>query len=439
MLAAKEKAAKAEAEAEAEEAKRKAAASDAAAAAATAATDATAAAAAGGTGGEGGDGAGAAGAAAEQAAAAGDKADKNDGKKGEEEQKEEDDNELVFALPSLEMPKEYYARPATATAVGGGDSDNNDGEEEEGGEGKKNEEGGEKRPSSAGGAAAPPAIDPLRWGVPNAGFIPRSARFHPQPAPSGGGLTSAEIAVVRAAREARKSWADAAALVPGRSAPAVRKLYALATGESVAGGGGGGGSQYPRAGSRPHPSPFMLKGGGGAFVPGGQQKKKKQQQEQQQQQQLQRRQRGTSMSPLFRPGSALPALVAVEPSLFDAEREKAVLLSKRIEENASQPKNTVAEAHGAEAAAGGSSAQAPMSFRPPLSVRPCGTAASIAERTANRLSGRCSARRFSRTAAIPQPISTPTAAGMIAPRVGITDPTVAPIPQCTSGITATCR
>ena len=58
------------------------------------------------------------------------------------------------------------------------------------------------------------------------------------------------------------------------------------------------------------------------------------------------------MSPLFRPGSALPALVAVEPSLFDAEREKAVLLSKRIEENASQPKNTVAEAHGAEAAAG---------------------------------------------------------------------------------------
>src|SRR5512146_492821 len=38
---------------------------------------------------------------------------------------------------------------------------------------------------------------------------------------------------------------------------------------------------------------------------------------------------------------------------------------------------------------------------------------------------------------MPQPISTPTAAGIIAPRVGITLPTVAPIPQCTSGIAAT--
>ena len=42
-----------------------------------------------------------------------------------------------------------------------------------------------------------------------------------------------------------------------------------------------------------------------------------------------------------------------------------------------------------------------------------------------------------RTAIIPQPMSTPTAAGMIAPRVAITLPTVAPIPACTSGITAT--
>ena len=41
-------------------------------------------------------------------------------------------------------------------------------------------------------------------------------------------------------------------------------------------------------------------------------------------------------------------------------------------------------------------------------------------------------------AIIPQPISTPTAAGMIAPLVAMTLPTVAPIPQCTSGITATC-
>ena len=42
-----------------------------------------------------------------------------------------------------------------------------------------------------------------------------------------------------------------------------------------------------------------------------------------------------------------------------------------------------------------------------------------------------------RTAVIPQPMSTPTAAGTIAPRQGITAPTVAPSPQCTSGIAAT--
>ena len=42
-----------------------------------------------------------------------------------------------------------------------------------------------------------------------------------------------------------------------------------------------------------------------------------------------------------------------------------------------------------------------------------------------------------RTAIIPQPMSTPTAAGMIALVVAITLPTVAPIPACTSGITAT--
>ena len=43
------------------------------------------------------------------------------------------------------------------------------------------------------------------------------------------------------------------------------------------------------------------------------------------------------------------------------------------------------------------------------------------------------------TAIMPQPISTPTAAGMIAPFVGTTDPTVAPMPRCTSGITAKWR
>ena len=43
-----------------------------------------------------------------------------------------------------------------------------------------------------------------------------------------------------------------------------------------------------------------------------------------------------------------------------------------------------------------------------------------------------------RTLSIPHPISTPTAAGMIAPSVGITDPTVAPFPWCASGIRARC-
>ena len=43
-----------------------------------------------------------------------------------------------------------------------------------------------------------------------------------------------------------------------------------------------------------------------------------------------------------------------------------------------------------------------------------------------------------RTAIMPQPMSTPTAAGMIAPTVGMTLPTVAPLPRCASGISARC-
>jgi hypothetical protein len=74
---------------------------------------------------------------------------------------------------------------------------------------------------------------------------------------------------------------------------------------------------------------------------------------------------------------------------------------------------------------------------PPLSLRPCGTAASIAVRTPCRLSGRSLAVSEVSTAIMPQPMSTPTAAGMIAPSVAITLPTVAPMPQWTSGIAAT--
>jgi hypothetical protein len=87
----------------------------------------------------------------------------------------------------------------------------------------------------------------------------------------------------------------------------------------------------------------------------------------------------------------------------------------------------------------GSSPHAPRSPGRPLLVRPCGIRRSIADRNAARLSGKSLAVSVVRCAIIPQPISTPTAAGTIAPLVGITLPTVAPMPQCTSGITATCR
>ncbi len=43
-----------------------------------------------------------------------------------------------------------------------------------------------------------------------------------------------------------------------------------------------------------------------------------------------------------------------------------------------------------------------------------------------------------RTAIMPHPMSTPTAAGMMAPRVGMTEPTVAPRPRWASGISARC-
>jgi len=61
----------------------------------------------------------------------------------------------------------------------------------------------------------------------------------------------------------------------------------------------------------------------------------------------------------------------------------------------------------------------------------------MALRRALRLSGRSLAVSDVRTAFMPQPMSTPTAAGMMAPSVGITEPTVAPNPKCTSGMAAT--
>ena len=74
----------------------------------------------------------------------------------------------------------------------------------------------------------------------------------------------------------------------------------------------------------------------------------------------------------------------------------------------------------------GTCCQAPGS-RPP-GLRPTGTARSIAERSGARSSGRSAATRSVRQAIIPQPMSTPTAAGMIASTVGMTEPMVAPMP-----------
>jgi hypothetical protein len=68
----------------------------------------------------------------------------------------------------------------------------------------------------------------------------------------------------------------------------------------------------------------------------------------------------------------------------------------------------------------------------------CGTAFSIAARIPASLSGRSDAVSAVRAANHAAPMSTPTARRMIAPLVAITEPTVAPMPQCTSGIAATC-
>ena len=67
-----------------------------------------------------------------------------------------------------------------------------------------------------------------------------------------------------------------------------------------------------------------------------------------------------------------------------------------------------------------------------------GIADEIARCNAARSPVRSASANWVRTAIMPQPMSTPTAAGMIAPTVGITLPTVAPLPRCASGIKARC-
>ena len=81
----------------------------------------------------------------------------------------------------------------------------------------------------------------------------------------------------------------------------------------------------------------------------------------------------------------------------------------------------------------------PRSERPRTFEAPCGTARSIRARSPASDSGRSLAFSEVCAAIMPQPMSTPTAAGMIAPFVAMTEPTVAPLPTCTSGITARCE
>ena len=52
-------------------------------------------------------------------------------------------------------------------------------------------------------------------------------------------------------------------------------------------------------------------------------------------------------------------------------------------------------------------------------------------------SGSWSSVTSSSAAIMPQPMSTPTADGITAPVVGMTEPTVAPMPTCASGMSAT--
>src|SRR5579883_2519973 len=68
---------------------------------------------------------------------------------------------------------------------------------------------------------------------------------------------------------------------------------------------------------------------------------------------------------------------------------------------------------------------------------PAGTAASIRVSNGSSESGRSSTLRSSWAATIPQPMSTPTAEGITAPSVGMTEPTVAPMPTWASGMRAT--
>ena len=69
--------------------------------------------------------------------------------------------------------------------------------------------------------------------------------------------------------------------------------------------------------------------------------------------------------------------------------------------------------------------------------RPAGTTPGMASTNGSSESGSTSARKLVRAAIMPHPMSTPIAAGITAPTVGITLPTVEPFPRWASGIRAT--
>src|ERR671933_551330 len=83
----------------------------------------------------------------------------------------------------------------------------------------------------------------------------------------------------------------------------------------------------------------------------------------------------------------------------------------------------------------GTRPQAPRSPAWPRLVRPTGTRRSISARTRGR-SGRSDRRSRSGAAIMPQPMSTPTAAGITMSRVRMALPTQAPLPMCASGMIA---
>ncbi len=68
---------------------------------------------------------------------------------------------------------------------------------------------------------------------------------------------------------------------------------------------------------------------------------------------------------------------------------------------------------------------------------PAGMTSDRRARYRSRSSGSSDSSSDVCTAIIPHPMSTPTAEGITAPSVGITEPTVAPIPRCASGMSAT--